>query len=182
MEGLCAKGRDKAKVMTPPANQKLPPGVKIVPFYDQSFVIDGTIRTVEKNLFEGFVLVTVLLLALKEPYAGARGASCAELAAKIRELDAVLGTDLDSPPADSDPGLVERGTAAAKDTAIRQLRGAAEGVVPYRGWVRKLSGAERYSRDVNAAVTAGTIRRGYLKGLGEAAGCPAPAAPPRAER
>ena len=40
----------------------MPQGVKIVPFYDQSFVIDGTIHTVEKNLFEGFVLVTVVLL------------------------------------------------------------------------------------------------------------------------
>jgi heavy metal efflux system protein len=44
------------------AGLKLPPGVKIVPFYDQAFVIDGTIHTVEKNLFEGFVLVTVVLL------------------------------------------------------------------------------------------------------------------------
>src|SRR5579871_1070937 len=44
------------------ANLRLPPGVKIVPFYDQSFVIDGTIRTVEKNLFEGFLLVTIVLL------------------------------------------------------------------------------------------------------------------------
>ena len=41
---------------------RLPAGVKIVPFYDQSFVIDGTIHTVEKNLFEGFVLVTIVLL------------------------------------------------------------------------------------------------------------------------
>src|SRR5215469_1038703 len=41
---------------------QLPPGVKITPFYDQSFVIDGTIHTVEKNLFEGFVLVTIVLL------------------------------------------------------------------------------------------------------------------------
>jgi heavy metal efflux system protein len=44
------------------ASMKLPPGVKINPFYDQSYVIDGTIHTVEKNLFEGFILVTVLLL------------------------------------------------------------------------------------------------------------------------
>ena len=44
------------------AAMRLPAGVKIVPFYDQSFVIDGTIHTVEKNLFEGFVLVTILLL------------------------------------------------------------------------------------------------------------------------
>jgi cobalt-zinc-cadmium resistance protein CzcA len=39
----------------------LPAGVKIVPFYDQSTVIDGTIHTVKKNLFEGFILVTVVL-------------------------------------------------------------------------------------------------------------------------
>ena len=44
------------------AGMRLPPGVNIVPFYDQSFVIDGTIHTVEKNLFEGFLLVTVVLL------------------------------------------------------------------------------------------------------------------------
>lgn len=44
------------------ATLRLPPGVKIVPFYDQSTVIDGTIHTVEKNLLEGFLLVTVVLL------------------------------------------------------------------------------------------------------------------------
>jgi cobalt-zinc-cadmium resistance protein CzcA len=44
------------------AGLHLPQGVKILPFYDQSLVIDGTIRTVEKNLLEGFVFVTVVLL------------------------------------------------------------------------------------------------------------------------
>src|SRR3954469_13973140 len=44
------------------ASLRLPAGVKITPFYDQSFVIDGTIHTVEKNLFEGFILVTIILL------------------------------------------------------------------------------------------------------------------------
>jgi len=44
------------------AGLRLPPGVKIIPFYDQSFVIDGTIHTVEKNLFEGFILVSIVLL------------------------------------------------------------------------------------------------------------------------
>ena len=43
------------------AEMHLPPGVKISPFYDQSSVIDGTIQTVKKNLFEGFLLVTVIL-------------------------------------------------------------------------------------------------------------------------
>jgi heavy metal efflux system protein len=44
------------------AEMHLPPGVKISPFYDQSSVIDGTIQTVKKNLFEGFLLVTVILI------------------------------------------------------------------------------------------------------------------------
>jgi len=44
------------------AGMRLPQGVNITPFYDQAYVINGTIRTVEKNLFEGFILVTVVLL------------------------------------------------------------------------------------------------------------------------
>ena len=44
------------------ATMHLPAGVKITPFYDQAYVIDGTINTVEKNLLEGFILVTVVLL------------------------------------------------------------------------------------------------------------------------
>lgn len=42
-------------------SMRLPEGVKLVPFYDQSEVIDRTIDTVRRNLFEGFVLVTVIL-------------------------------------------------------------------------------------------------------------------------
>jgi len=44
------------------AAMHLPAGITLEPFYDQSTVIDGTIRTVEHNLFEGFILVTVVLL------------------------------------------------------------------------------------------------------------------------
>ncbi|MEK6398631.1 MAG: CusA/CzcA family heavy metal efflux RND transporter, partial [Terriglobus sp.] len=44
------------------ASIKLPDGVKIVPFYDQSDVINATTRTVEHNLLEAAVLVIVILL------------------------------------------------------------------------------------------------------------------------
>jgi cobalt-zinc-cadmium resistance protein CzcA len=44
------------------ASLHLPVGVTLKPFYDQSTVIDGTIHTVEHNLLEGFILVTVVLL------------------------------------------------------------------------------------------------------------------------
>ena len=39
----------------------LPPGVQIRPFYDQSEVIDRTIKTVERNLLEGGALVIAVL-------------------------------------------------------------------------------------------------------------------------
>jgi cobalt-zinc-cadmium resistance protein CzcA len=41
---------------------KLPEGVKIVPFYDQSEVIEGSIATVTRNLIEAGVLVILVLL------------------------------------------------------------------------------------------------------------------------
>lgn len=44
--------------------RKLPDGVEIVPQYDRSQLIERTIATVKKNLFEGAVLVVVVLLAL----------------------------------------------------------------------------------------------------------------------
>jgi len=44
------------------AGLKLPDGAKIVPFYDQSDVINATTDTVEHNLIEAAVLVVVILL------------------------------------------------------------------------------------------------------------------------
>ena len=44
------------------ARLKLPDGVRIVPFYDQSDVITGTIHTVTRNLMEAGVLVVLVLL------------------------------------------------------------------------------------------------------------------------
>jgi len=115
----------------------------------------------------------VLAAAQKAPYALPADRSCVALILDVQALDAALGADLDSPPSPSHPSLVERGG----DVTVGALRGAAEGVVPFRGWIRKLTGAERYARDVSAAIAAGTIRRAFLKGLGQAAGCVAPAAP-----
>lgn len=120
-----------------------------------------------------------LVAAQKAPYGMPADSGCATLRGEVEALDAVLGSDLDTAPSAGNPGLVERGSAAVGSAATGALRGAAEGIIPFRGWVRKLSGAERYSRDVAAAIAAGTVRRAFLKGLGQAAGCPVPAAPRR---
>jgi cobalt-zinc-cadmium resistance protein CzcA len=44
------------------ASLKLPGGAKIIPFYDQSDVINATTATVKKNLIEAAILVIVILL------------------------------------------------------------------------------------------------------------------------
>ncbi len=50
-----------ARVKAAIAAMHLPPGTTIVPFYDQSEVIDGTIQTVRTNLLEAGVLVMAVL-------------------------------------------------------------------------------------------------------------------------
>jgi hypothetical protein len=110
----------------------------------------------------------VLAAAQKAPYAVPADKGCAALTAEVQTLDAALGADLDTPPTDANPSLIER---SANDA----LRRTTEGVIPFRGWVRKLTGAERYSREVAAAIAAGTVRRAYLKGLAQAGACAAAA-------
>jgi hypothetical protein len=120
-----------------------------------------------------------LAAALQAPYARPADASCAGLTAEVKVLDELLGLDLDSATSAANPGMIERGVVAIGDATIGAVRGAAEGVVPLRSWVRKLSGAERHSQQIAAAVAAGVVRRSFLKGLGDAGGCAPPAAPRR---
>ena len=108
-----------------------------------------------------------LARAQKAPYGMPTDSTCTGLAAGVRALDGDLGPDLDAPSSESNPGLIERGSNAI----VGAVQKSAEGVVPFRGWVRKLSGAERYSKQVAAAIAAGTVRRAYLKGIAQAKGC-----------
>ncbi|MET0356416.1 MAG: hypothetical protein ABW044_06530 [Cellvibrio sp.] len=113
-------------------------------------------------------------VALKNPYAEPADSSCANLTLEINALDEALGPDLDTPVSKKDEGLIARSLVSESVSAIRK---STESVVPYRNWVRKLSGAERKSKTVAAAISAGGIRRAYLKGIGQANKCQAPAAP-----
>lgn len=119
----------------------------------------------------------VLLDAIDAPYRTQRPITCRSLAEAIAPLDAALGRDLDQAESKTDPSLVQRSRTAAGDAAVDAVKGAAESVIPMRGWVRELSGAEQHDRLVRAAIEAGAIRRGYLKGLGESLRCPWPGAP-----
>jgi hypothetical protein len=117
-----------------------------------------------------------LLRAEANPYDLARMKSCEAVAAEVGSLDDALGPDLDEPP--PPPGTVndQRADQAAK-TTLDVVRSASHSVVPFRGWVRLLSGAERHSKAVLVAVRAGSERRAYLKGIGMRMDCSPPAAP-----
>ena len=114
---------------------------------------------------------TALTAAIALPYAPPRPMRCDLISAQVRALSDVLGPDLDAAPIEKT--LTEQGTG----TALGFLAGVTSGVIPYRSWIRKFTGAERHDALVGQAITAGNIRRAYLKGLGEALGCPPPAAP-----
>jgi len=113
----------------------------------------------------------VLLQAAAAPYAVPADLSCQKLSGLIFDLDEYLGLDLDAPKSASSPSLLERGTEQAENAGVSVIRSTTQSISPFRGWVRKLSGAERYSRKVSAAITAGSVRRAFLKGLRVAQGC-----------
>lgn len=118
----------------------------------------------------------VLLQAKDAPYRVPAKRVCEALAQEIGALDHVLGPDLDAPKKEAG-GWVDRGVGEIGEAAWGALEGAASSLVPYRGWVRKLTGAERRSKEVAAAIAAGIVRRAYLKGIGQNLGCEPPAAP-----
>lgn len=113
----------------------------------------------------------VLVTARNHPYQMPASQNCVAIALEIRELDDVLGADLDAAPSTGDPSLVARASTLAQDRMVGALQRTAEGLVPFRGWVRKLSGAERHARHVDASIAAGTTRRAFLKGVAASQNC-----------
>jgi hypothetical protein len=118
----------------------------------------------------------VLQAAAAAPYGPpAPDSTCEQLTTSIHALDAVLGLDLDAPASADSPSLLERGVGQVENASVSALKNTTQSIVPFRSWVRKLTGAERYSKKVSAAITAGGIRRAYLKGVSHAKGCTASA-------
>jgi hypothetical protein len=105
----------------------------------------------------------ILSEAMAHPYSLPADRSCTGLLAQIASLDEQLGPDIDVP--EETLNRTDASRAALSKAATGALQNTVEGAIPFRGWLRKLSGAERHSRQAQAAVLAGKIRRGYLKGL-----------------
>lgn len=115
----------------------------------------------------------ILLRARTAPYGTEGLERCDALSAEIALLDDALGPDIDAPGAAEQASIDQQAAGLALDV----VRDTATDFIPFRSWVRRLSGAEQHSRDVQLAVRAGLSRRAFLKGVGMQRNCPPPAAP-----
>lgn len=117
----------------------------------------------------------ILSDAAAHPYRLDGLTTCTALASEIARLTDILGDDIDALPAlPVAPDDKTRETAG--DVTVDTVRSATTSLIPFRGWVRKLSGAERHQKTVDEAITAGQLRRAFLKGVGQARNCAPPAA------
>lgn len=111
----------------------------------------------------------VLNRAVATPYVAPEPMDCMAIADEIRALDAVLGEDIDNTSLGADK----------ENLALRAFASGIHSLMPYRSLLRRISGAEKRERRALEAIAAGSIRRGYLKGRGEAEHCAPPASPRR---
>jgi hypothetical protein len=121
------------------------------------------------------LIPAVLLRAEKDPYRVDDLETCEAIAAEVGRLDDALGPDMDEPP----PPRV-RGQGVGEEVGeatLSGIRSATTDFIPMRGWVRRLTGAQRHSLKVQRAIRAGAMRRSYLKGIGMQHNCNPPAAP-----
>jgi hypothetical protein len=142
----------------------------------------GIVKGVVNQSFRDFGLMkskipAVLIEAMADPYARVTPATCDQLATEIRRLEFALGPDLDAPINTERLSNFTRGKGQARDAALDAMRSTVQDYIPFDGYIRIVSGASTHDHKVLAAIQAGSVRRAYLKGMGEAQGCPAPATP-----
>jgi hypothetical protein len=109
---------------------------------------------------------------MDHPYALPPQMLCEGISKEIAELDILLGPDvctIDHPTGTtvvvSRKGeYIDQGATFARDQAVGIVRGKID-VIPFRGVVRKITGAEKHAKEVERAYQAGRLRRAFLKGL-----------------
>lgn len=119
----------------------------------------------------------VLQRAVADPYDMTGLDRCEPIAAEVGRLDAALGPDLDEAPPPDGRSKGKKVADAAYSVGVSGVRDTTQDVLPFRGWIRKLTGAAKHDKAVKKAIASGGVRRGYLKGVGMRMNCAPPAAP-----
>jgi len=139
-------------------------------------LVDAAAQPLEDLNLRQDPIPAVLGESLANPYSQRGMETCMAIALQVRHLNEALGPDQDEPPPPR-AGLTQQAVEALADAAVDAVRNETTDFIPLRGWVRQLSGAERHSRRVQAAIQAGRARRAFLKGVGMRQNCAPPAAP-----
>ncbi|MBN8607992.1 MAG: hypothetical protein J0L81_13835 [Caulobacterales bacterium] len=127
--------------------------------------------------------IPLILRNLQYPYATATLADCAAVTREIAALDAVLGPESYQPGPNRN--IWDRSGDFVEEQAIEAAQDTAQDLIPFRSWVRRISGASSAERAALRAVANGQQRRTFLRGYGASLGCPSiippppPAQPPR---
>ncbi|WP_300379512.1 hypothetical protein [Henriciella sp.] len=115
---------------------------------------------------------------ISNPYDISVDMSCTEIKSQIAALNEILGPDWDaSPQEDGSSSLSERAAEESSERLLAMIADEAGGIIPYRSWVRRLSGAKAHEKRVKNAKERGAHRRTYLKALNVVKKCDAPAEP-----
>ena len=105
-----------------------------------------------------------------DPYSLRGLRRCAAIIAEVQELNAVLGPDVNE--------RVDKSLGKKREQTAARVAGSAIGsIIPFGSIIGEVTGANAERRRYNEAVYAGTVRRGFLKGVGLQKGCKAPARP-----
>lgn len=113
---------------------------------------------------------SLLLEVAQAPYRKPSPLTCELIQQEIAALDVILGPDVCT--ADNPIGArpsrkgeyVEEGASFARKQAVDMASGYLD-VLPFRGVVRRVSGADKHAKAVSRAYEIGKARRAFLKGL-----------------
>ena len=134
---------------------------------------DSTIKDTANSVtepFDGKEVPPKLLAIQGAPYSLAGLGKCAAIINEVNELNEVLGPDVNE--------QVDKDRAKKREETAGRVAGTvAGGIIPFRGLIGEVTGANAERRRYALAVYAGTVRRGFLKGVGVERGCKAPARP-----
>jgi hypothetical protein len=120
--------------------------------------------------------VPLLLRNLEYPYSTATLTSCAAVLDEIHQFDSVLGPE--SYAAGPNRNIWDRSGDFMEEQTIQAAQNTAQDIIPFRSWVRRLTGATAADREALRAFANGQQRRTFLRGYGASLGCPNIIPPP----
>lgn len=140
---------------------------KPAPVTDDTVTVVDVITTPVQDLNLARDEIPELLLEIqKDPYNLDGIQRCSHYIAAISDLDDLLGPDFDI----AGPQERQLSVGGVAQSALGTL-------IPFRGLIREISGANKHQQEFQDAIVAGLMRRAYLKGAGQKLGCNYPARP-----